>query len=257
MLLLSWNWKQRARWPPSSQRQGTKGMRLYLARHAQTLSNVGHALDTAYPGAALTELGHEQAERLAARLAGRLAGQPLAVIAASSLLRAQQTAAALAAGRGITVTTLDGLREVDAGDLEMESSREAITSYVTVLRAWAEGDLGAAIPGGISGREFLARFDEAVRAIEDAAATADGQEGQEVAAAAVSHGAAIRTWAAIRCRNTDSGEVSKRSLPNTGVLVIEGSTRSGWLLMDWIEEGTDAIPADSVFSASAETDPHH
>ena len=42
-------------------------MRLYLARHAQTLSNVGHALDTAYPGAALTDLGQEQAARLAAR----------------------------------------------------------------------------------------------------------------------------------------------------------------------------------------------
>jgi len=229
-------------------------MRLYLARHAQTSSNIGHALDTAYPGAPLTDLGQQQA----VRLAERLAGQPLAVIAASGLLRAQQTAAALAAGRGISVTTLDGLREVDAGDLEMESSREAITSYVTVLRAWAEGDLGAATPGGITGHEFLARFDEAVRAIEDVAAAASGQEElQDVAVAAVSHGAAIRTWAAIRCRDADSGEVSRRSLPNTGTLVIEGSTGSGWLLKEWIEEGTDAIPADSVFSASEETDPHH
>jgi broad specificity phosphatase PhoE len=228
-------------------------MRLYLARHAQTSSNIGHALDTAYPGAPLTDLGQQQA----ARLAQRLAGQPLAVIAASRLLRAQQTAAALAAGRGVHVTTFDGLREVDAGDLEMESSREAITSYVTVLRAWAEGDLGAATPGGITGHEFLARFDEAVQAIEDAAAAGGQQDSQEVAAVAVSHGAAIRTWAAIRCRNIDSGEVSRRSLPNTGTLVIEGSSGSGWLLREWIEEGTDAIPADSVFSASEETDPHH
>ncbi len=71
-------------------------MRLYLARHAQTLSNVGHALDTAYPGAPLTDRGQEQA----ARLAARLADEPLAVVAASPLLRAQQTAAALARGRG-------------------------------------------------------------------------------------------------------------------------------------------------------------
>jgi broad specificity phosphatase PhoE len=229
-------------------------MRLYLARHAQTSSNIGHALDTAYPGAPLTDLGQQQA----GRLAQRLAGQPLAVIAASRLLRAQQTAAVLAAGRGLPVTTLDGLREVDAGDLEMESSREAITSYVTVLRAWAEGDLGTVIPGGISGHDFLARFDEAVRALEEAAAAASGQgDPKDVTAAAVSHGAAIRTWAAIRCGNIDNGEVSRRSLPNTGVLVIEGSSGSGWLLNEWIEEGTDAIPADSVFSASAETDPHH
>ena len=51
-------------------------MRLYLARHGQTLSNIGRALDTAYPGAELTDLGQEQA----ARLAARLASEPLAVV---------------------------------------------------------------------------------------------------------------------------------------------------------------------------------
>lgn len=225
-------------------------MRLYLARHAQTLSNVGHALDTAYPGAALTDLGQEQA----ARLAARLAGDPLTVLAASPLLRAQETAAALAEGRGLTVLTLDGLREVDAGDLEMETSAEAIGSYVTVLRAWAAGDLDVTMPGGTSGHEFLGRFDDAVRAIEDAAGAADSQDASDVAAVAVSHGAAIRTWAALRCRNADSAEVSRRGLPNTGVVIIEGSSRSGWLLDGWIEEGTDAIPADAVFNAVGEAE---
>ena len=178
-------------------------MRLYLARHAQTPSNVGHALDTAYPGAALTDLGQEQA----ARLAARLAVEPLAVVAASPLLRAQQTAAALAQGRGATVLTLDGLREVDAGDLEMQTSGEAIASYVAVLRAWAAGDLDATIPGGTSGHEFLGRFDGAVQAIEDAAGAAGSADAAEVAAVAVSHGAAIRTWAALRCRNADGAEL--------------------------------------------------
>ena len=225
-------------------------MRLYLARHAQTLSNVGHALDTAYPGAALTDLGQDQA----ARLAARLAGEPLAVVAASPLLRAQQTAAALAEGRGRTVLTLDGLREVDAGDLEMQSSAEAIGSYVTLVRAWAAGDLDVTIPGGISGREFLARFDEAVQAIEDAAGAADSQDAPEVAAIAVSHGAAIRTWTALRCRNANGTEVSRRLVPNTGVVIVKGSARSGWLLDGRIEEGTDAIPADAIFNAVGEAE---
>jgi broad specificity phosphatase PhoE len=225
-------------------------MRLYLARHAQTLSNVGHALDTAYPGAALTDLGQEQA----ARLAARLAGDPLAVVAASPLLRAQQTAAALAEGRGLTVVTLDGLREVDAGDLEMQTSAEAIGSYVTVLRAWAAGDLDVTIPGGTSGHEFLGRFDDAVQAIEDAAGGIGQEDGLEVAVVAVSHGAAIRTWAALRCVNANSAEESRRLLPNTGVVIVRGSARSGWLLDGRIEEGTDAIPADSVFNAVAEAE---
>ena len=225
-------------------------MRLYLARHAQTLSNVGHALDTAYPGAALTDLGQEQA----ARLAARLAGDPLAIVAASPLLRAQQTAAALAEGRGLTVLTLDGLREVDAGDLEMQNSAEAIGSYVTVLRAWAAGDLDVTIPGGTSGHEFLGRFDDAVRAIEDAVGGIGQEDGLEVAVVAVSHGAAIRTWAALRCVNANSAEESRRLLPNTGVVIVRGSARSGWLLDGRIEEDTDAIPADTVFNAVGEAE---
>src|SRR5258708_5669787 len=223
-------------------------MRLYLARHAQTLSNVGHALDTAHPGAALTDLGQEQA----ARLAARLGVESLAVVAASPLLRAQQTAAALAEGRGLAVLTLDGLREIDAGDLEMQSSGEAIGSYVAVLRAWAAGDLDVTIPGGTSGHEFLARFADAVRALEAAAGAAGSADARGVAAVAVSHGAAIGPWAAIRCRNADGAELSRRGLPNTGVAIVQGSSRSGWLLDGWIEEGTDAIPADAAFNAVAQ-----
>ncbi len=150
--------------------------------------------------------------------------------------------------------TLDGLREIDAGDLEMQSSPEAIGSYVAVLRTWAAGDLDARIAGGISGQEFLARFDDAVRAIEDAAGAAGPEDVAEVAAAAVSHGAAIRTWAAIRCRNADAAEISQRGLPNTGVGIVTGSSESGWLLDGWIEEGTDAIPADAAFNVVLEAE---
>ncbi|MBO0820850.1 MAG: histidine phosphatase family protein, partial [Nocardiopsaceae bacterium] len=139
-------------------------MRLYLARHAQTPSNVVRALDTGYPGAALTEEGHQQA----ARLAERLAGEPFAVVAASPLLRAQQTAAPLAAARGLDILTLDGLREVDAGDLEMAASEAASERYAAMARTWADdGDLDAALPGGITGHEFLRRFDAAVTTIEN------------------------------------------------------------------------------------------
>ena len=38
-------------------------MRLILIRHGQTHSNVAHALDTTVPGADLTDLGREQADR--------------------------------------------------------------------------------------------------------------------------------------------------------------------------------------------------
>jgi broad specificity phosphatase PhoE len=201
-------------------------VRLILVRHAQTTSNVGRALDTAHPGAALTDLGLEQA----ARLAATLAAQPLDAVAASPLLRAQQTAAAVASPRGIMVATLDGLREIAAGEREMQSSADAIDTYRTVLLAWATGDLGMVMPGGTSGHEFLAAFDESVRAIEDGALTA----------VAVSHGAAIRTWVAARCRDVDPAAISGRPLPNTGALIVEGSAGSGWRLAAWLDEADDA-----------------
>lgn len=209
-------------------------MRLYLARHAQTSSNVVRALDTRHPGAPLTDLGHQQAERLAARLAG----VTLTAVAASPLQRAQQTAAPLAGARDLPVRTFEGLREVDAGELEMRTSDEAADRYIALLHAWADGDLDAALPGGISGHEFARRFDDAVRAFEEQARDAAGPSGGD--ALAVSHGAAIRTWAAIRCRGVDPVAVARRKLANTAVVVIEGSSRAGWHLAERIEDHVTA-----------------
>ena len=203
-------------------------MRLLLVRHAQTANNVGRALDTAMPGAALTDLGRQQA----ARLVARLAGEDPDVVAASPLMRAQQTAAPVAAARGLAVLTLDGLREIDAGALEMQTSAQAIESYRGVIAAWAAGALEVVMPGGLSGREFLHRYDEAVRALEDAGTSA----------VAVSHGAAIRTWLAARCLGVDAAMVSDRVLANTGIAVVEGSTRAGWRLTGWLEEILDDSP---------------
>jgi broad specificity phosphatase PhoE len=204
-------------------------MRLLLVRHAQTASNIGRALDTAIPGAVLTGLGHDQA----ARLVERLAGEHLDVVAASPLLRAQQTAGPVAAARGLAPVTLGGLREIEAGDLEMETSAQAIERYRDVIAAWATGAPEVVMPGGSSGHEFLGRFDGAVRTLEDA--------GTRVAA--VSHGAAIRTWVAARCRGVDAAVVSRRALANTGIAIVEGSSAAGWRLTGWLEEIADDIYA--------------
>jgi probable phosphoglycerate mutase len=222
-------------------------MRLYLARHAQTSSNVSGALDTARPGAPLTGLGHRQAQRLA----GRLAGVPLTAVAASGLLRAQQTAAPLAAGHGLAVATVEGLREVDAGDLEMQTAAEATERYTGLLHAWADGDLDAALPGGIDGHEFTSRFDEAVRTVEEAARAAGNAAGgtaRGISVLAVSHGAAIRTWTAIRCRGADPVAVSRRRLANTAVVIVEGSARDGWRLAGRIEDHLEAPDSATVLS---------
>nr|WP_284288846.1 histidine phosphatase family protein [Angustibacter aerolatus] len=89
-------------------------MRLILVRHGQTPSNVQRLLDTAVPGADLTDLGRQQAERVPTGLAD----EPVEAVYASTLVRTQQTAGPLAAALGLDVQVRDGLREITAGDLE-------------------------------------------------------------------------------------------------------------------------------------------
>jgi probable phosphoglycerate mutase len=69
------------------------------------------------------------------------------MVAVSPLVLAQQTVAPLAAACRLAVQTLDGLREVDAGELEMQSSPTAIKRYLEVAFAWASGE-DAMLPHG-------------------------------------------------------------------------------------------------------------
>ncbi len=80
-------------------------MRLILARHGQTGANVARQMDSATPGAELTELGLEQAQALADQL-GR---EPIEVIYVSTLTRTQQTAAPLAAALDLEPRVREGI----------------------------------------------------------------------------------------------------------------------------------------------------
>lgn len=198
-------------------------MRLYLVRHGQTASNVGGYLDTTVPGAPLNDLGREQARLLV----GALDGLPLDVVYASTQRRAQQTAAPLAATRGLDLVVREGLREISAGELEMRNDEDAVRSYFSRFGAFARGDLTASMPGGETGAGVLGRFDAVVHEI--------ASRGVE-AAAIVSHGAMLRTWSGYHCSNLDADFVLRNPLTNTGVVVVEGDPESGWRADTWIGE---------------------
>ncbi|MDX2545609.1 histidine phosphatase family protein [Streptomyces sp. WI04-05B] len=195
-------------------------MRLLLIRHGQTPSNVKFLLDTAVPGARLTELGARQA----AALPEALADEAVDAIYASTLTRTQLTAAPLAEARGLDVRVRDGIREVTAGDLEMRGDAESAHTYMTTLFAWAAGDTELRMPGGENGVEALGRFDAVV------AEAADSGAGTVVM---VSHGAVIRMWAAARADNVDVPFAAEHRLDNTGVVVLEGSPADGWKAVSW------------------------
>ena len=196
-------------------------MRLFLLRHGQTHGNVAGALDTAFPGLGLTELGQRQA--VAAARALRDAG--IGAIAISTLGRTGETAGPIAAALGLTPVEHDELREISAGDFEMRSDEDSIHGYLGTVAHWLDGDLERRMPGGETGTDFLERYDAAI-----ASTCKVGVD----AALVVSHGAAIRTWVTHRARG-DHAPVHE-GLHNTGCITLDGSPDDGWTIVSWERE---------------------
>ncbi|MGV8965546.1 MAG: histidine phosphatase family protein [Cellulomonas sp.] len=195
-------------------------MRLLLVRHGQTAPNIDQLLDTDEPGAGLTELGLEQA----AALPNTLVDEPIDVLYASTLVRTQQTAAPLAASRGLEVRVRGGLREVRAGTLEMRGDAPAVQHFRDAALAWSTGEVEVRLPGAESGAEVFGRYDEVIGEIAGLGVDT---------AVVVSHGTVIRTWAAARARNVTPAFAAGNPLTNTGVVVLEGSPRDGWAVLTW------------------------
>jgi len=194
----------------------SRDLRLVLARHGRTGANVAHILDSRPPGWPLDELGQAQALQLAARLAS----WPLRAVHASRAVRAQQTAAPVAAGHGLPVQVVDGVQEVFVGDMEGRSDTAALAAFDQVYRAWWLGDLGARMPGGESALDLRERFLPAVEEIVDGVVDGD--------VLLVSHGAAVRLAAAALL-----GETAETFyVPNTGLVVLRREAQ-GWALESW------------------------
>lgn len=190
-------------------------MRLHLIRHGQTQSNVDRLLDTAYPGAPLTDAGLQQAEDLVAAIAH----EPLDAIYSSTYTRAQQTAAPLAKARGLEIQILEGVHEISAGVDEMSNDW---TNYVAELNSWSPSNLDSKLQDGESAREFIERYTAAVQKAEAAG-------GQNVAI--ISHGAAIRVWGITQ--QPDLNLQVAYELKNTEWVTLEGSAATGWSVERW------------------------
>jgi probable phosphoglycerate mutase len=139
---------------------------------------------------------------------------------ASRAVRAQQTAAPVAAAHALPVDVVDGVHEVFLGDLEGRSDAAALAAFDEVYAAWWRGDLDARLPGGESAHDLRARFLPAVEQVVDGVAAGD--------VLLVSHGAAVRLAAAALL-----GETAETSyVPNAGLVVLRRDGR-GWALESW------------------------
>lgn len=199
-------------------------MRLLLIRHGQTQSNVNRELDTAFPGAPLNEAGLAQAEALVEALAH----ERIDALYCSTLIRAQQTAAPLAASRALEAVIVDGIQEIAAGVEEMSTNWQP---YVDMLNSWSPTNLDAGLEGGETARQFVTRFTNAVAAME--------QAGDEHVAL-VSHGAALRVWAITQ--DPTIGFDLAPPLANTQWITLNGSMTAGWRIERW----GDSFPAPTA-----------
>ena len=214
-------------------------MRLLLIRHGQTPANVRGELDTGRPGPSLTALGRAQA----ASVPAALADEPIDAVFASTLVRTQQTAAPLARARGLEIGILDGVHEIEAGNMEMATDHASYKSYLETCVAWGSGDRSRMMPGASDGAAFFARFDASI-------AQLSGMH----TVAVFSHAAAMRVWVAGTARNIEPIWVTRQELDNTGLVVLDGSPADGWELVDWRGDplGGDVLEDDSATDPTGE-----
>jgi broad specificity phosphatase PhoE len=119
--------------------------RLLLLRHGQTALSVERRY-SGHGDPELTDLGRRQAAGAATRLA---AVPGIAAVLTSPLLRARQTATAVAEATGAPLVVRQGLIETDFGDWEGLTFAEARARDPELHAAWL-GSEDAAPPGGES-----------------------------------------------------------------------------------------------------------
>lgn len=210
---------------------------LYFVRHGESLANTADRDRRPRPDDddRLSELGWEQARGLGRRLSGL----GIEVIVASSMGRAQETAAGIAEVLEVPVETDPDLREWRQSDAFYAASPDY--GYTGTLAWMPTADPGFAEPGAESFESIVARAQRVQERLAERAAT------QRVLA--VSHFAFLHFFLGATLFGKD---FSPRHLPalwqmghaNTGITIFEHRARrvmdgmdfSGWVLTTWNDQ---------------------
>jgi len=198
--------------------------RLVLLRHGQSEANVRRRLDTALPGAPLTELGHRQAAGFAAQWSN-----PVGLLVHSVARRAIETAAEIDAQLGIGAHEVAGIHEVQAGDLEGSERASDIERFEDTYRQWQLGALDTAMPGGETGHQVLGRYVPVIDQLRLRHLDNHERAGDIVV---VSHGAAIRLVAA-QLAGVDPDFALEHHLANSECVVLSPITDGRWSCVQW------------------------
>jgi broad specificity phosphatase PhoE len=219
--------------------------RLVLVRHGQSHSNVERRLDTRPPGSSLTDLGVDQARRFA-----RAYAQRPGMLVHSVALRAAETAAVMAEEFDVEPRAVDGLHEVQVGELEMRNDDEAVDAFNKVYERWHLGELDASLPGGETAAEVLDRYIPVLAGLRMLYLDNDDWTDDIVV---VSHGAAIRL-AAATLAGVDGTFVVEHHLGNAESVVLAPVTDGRWSCLHWGEHSPPFLPDPRGMPPPAELD---
>jgi alpha-ribazole phosphatase len=187
--------------------------RLVLVRHCEPQEEA-RGLCYGRLDVGLSTAGREHA----ARLASALAALEWEAVYASPRLRARETAAALAAARGLEARLDEGLRELDFGELEGRSYDEIAATDPELYRAWMERPTTVCFPGGESFADLKKR----------ALAALDRIRAEHEAALVVTHGGVLR-----------AGVAAWLSMPDEAIFRLD-QRYGGVTIVDW-QEGVPLV----------------
>ena len=137
-------------------------MRLILVRHGSTHFNEdGIVLGRSDPPLPPTGLAQAQA------LAGSLRAEPVRAVYTSPLIRARQTAQAIAAAFRLEPVLEPGLLELDVGDFDGITFEQLRKDHPQFLERWSQDPGPLVMPGGESLQELQLRAWGAVQTLSE------------------------------------------------------------------------------------------
>ncbi len=194
---------------------------LYIVRHCQSMGNIEKRFQGRFD-AAVSPDGEKQLDLLALRFRNVY----LDAIYTSPLSRARKTAEAVNRFHHLPVQAMDGLLELDVGEMENLPLTEIGSKFPAVAEHWDKSPDLCEFPGGETMKQAYGRINAAVDQIISA------NPGKTVFVA--THGGVIRNLYARVCFGKPEGIRESAVFGNTGVSILEADEagRLFWKLVN-------------------------
>ncbi len=183
---------------------------IYLVRHGQSTWNAAGRIQ-GKQDPPLSALGRRQAEAVA----HTLRNETLDAIYSSQQRRARLTANTIAERHNVSITTVEGLAEIDHGDWEGLTEREVQQHFAAAFQMWLTRPSQTQMPGG---EHCLSLQQRVLQAWQEIVAREDGNH-----VAVVSHDIPIKVIIA-GVLGLDLDQIGHFVVGNAGISIVQGTT---------------------------------